>query len=704
MSKKKDIFWRAYLIYFGFVIVLLVAFIKTISLQLTDSDPTFMASSNGEKKMPTRVVKREPRRGQILDANYTPLVTSVSFYDIYMDPTVAKQDLFNKDISKLCRELARIYPQKTAHEYETYIRAARADTNRYLLIRKKVTSEERKVLQSLPIFEKGRLGGGLIDNVEIIERKLPHGELLRRTLGYVQVRADGSLLKVGIEGAFDDFLRGEPGEQVEQRISSGWKKIGPVTKEAVEGANVVTTIDKEIQEVAHAELLNQLTTQDARNGCVIVMEVKTGYVKAIVNLSKAADGQYYELYNHAIGTREVPGSTFKLASLMALLEDGKVSIHDRVQANGVYQFYGRKLEDSNHGIGYGEISIQEAFEKSSNVFSRIIFNAYKSDPDAYIRRLKQFGLADSLGIVLSGEPKPVMHEPGTANWHGTSLPWMAIGYEYLQTPLQTLALYNAVANNGTLVRPQFVKEIRRGNEVVKTYAPEIITAKICSEKTLRDVQLCLEGVVKRGTGEALQSAYFDIAGKTGTAQVLNDDQRYGEEGEKKYQASFAGYFPANDPIYSCIVVIAAPSREIYGAKVSGTVFAAIANKVYASSLQFHNPVNKGQRSADKIPVSLDGFHYDLQTVYRALRIPYKSDSDAKWVSTMATEQRVEIKRRYADKTKVPNVCGMSAKDAVYLIESTGMSTRIEGFGRVVKQSIKPGTIPQAGVVVVLTLN
>lgn len=704
MSAKKDIFWRAYLIYFGFVIILLVVLIKTISLQLTDVDPTFMSSNNGEKKMPTRVVKREPRRGQILDANYTPLVTSVSFYDIFMDPTVPDQDLFNRDISKLCKELARIYPTKSAHEYESYIRAARADTNRYLLIRKKVSSEERKVLQGLPIFEEGRLGGGLIDNVEIIERKRPHGELLKRTLGYVQVREDGSLLKVGIEGAFDEYLRGEPGEQIEQKISTGWKKIGPVTKEAVEGANVVTTIDKEIQEVAHAELLNQLTTQDARNGCVIVMEVKTGFVKAIVNLSKAADGQYYELYNHAIGTREVPGSTFKLASLMALLEDGKASIHDRVQANGVYQFYGRKLEDSNHGIGYGEISIQEAFEKSSNVFSRIVFNAYRNDPDAYIRRLKQFGLADSLGIALSGEPKPVMHEPGTANWHGTSLPWMAIGYEYLQTPMQTLALYNAVANDGTLVRPQFVKEIRRGNEVVKTFVPEIITDKICSDKTLRDVQLCLEGVVKRGTGSALQSAYFDIAGKTGTAQVLNDDQRYGDEGEKKYQASFAGYFPANDPIYSCIVVIAAPSREIYGAKVSGTVFAAIANKVYASSLQFHNPINKGRYSEDKIPVSMDGLHFDLKTIYRAMNVPFKSDTDSKWVSTMATEERVEIKRRYADKTKVPNVHGMSAKDAVYLIESTGMSTRIEGYGKVIKQSIKPGTIPQPGVVVVLTLE
>ncbi len=704
MSKRKDIYWRAYLVYFGFAIVMLVVLAKTIGLQIDHAETTFMASSDGQDKMPTRTVKRTPRRGQILDANYTPLVTSVSFYDVHMDPTVVEQSIFDAEISALSRELAKMYPNKTAHEYEVYIRDGRQRGARYLLIRKMVTSEERKRLREMPIFELGRLKGGIIDNQETIIRKLPHGELMRRTLGYVKELDNGKILKVGIEGAYDEYLRGEEGEEIEQKISNGWKKIGPVTKEAVEGANVVTTIDKEIQEVAHSELLNQLKTQEARNGCVIVMDVKTGYVKAIVNLTRGSDGEYYEMYNQAIGIKEVPGSTFKLASLMAALEDGKVTIRDKVNASGVYRFYDLKLEDSNHGYGYGEITVQEAFEKSSNVFSKIINDAYKSEPQAYIDRLKSFGLADSLGLALAGEPRPTMHEPGTGQWYGTSLPWMAIGYEFLQTPMQTLAFYNAVANNGTLVRPQFVKEIRRGNEVIKTFPPEIINPKICSDKTLKDVQECLEGVVKRGTGSALQSAYFDIAGKTGTALVLNEDQRYGENGEKKYQASFAGYFPANDPIYSCIVVISAPTHEIYGAKVSGTVFSAIANKVYASSLQYHNPVNRGQTSADRIPISLDGNRFDLLTSYRALNIPFKSDTDSKWVHTAAVEERVEVSRRSADKTKVPDVRGMSAKDAVYLIESTGMSARVEGYGRVVKQSIKPGTTPQAGVVVVLTLK
>jgi len=703
VSEKKDIFWRAYLIYFGFVVVMLVVLVKTVSIQFEDGRPVFIVATDGNEKMPTRIVKRVPRRGQILDVNYTPLVTSVSFFDIHMDPTVVNSKVFDEEISDLCRELEKLYPVKTASEYERFIRDGRTRGARYLLIKKRATNEERKKLRELPIFRLGQLKGGLIDNKETIIRKRPHGELLKRTLGYV--REDGtSDLKVGIEGAYDEFLRGVEGEEVEQKISTGWKKIGPVTKEAVPGANVVTTIDKEIQEVAHAELLRQLQNQEAKNGCVIVMDVKTGYVKAIVNLRRDGNGNYNEAYNQAIGTKEVPGSTFKLASLMALLEDNKVKLTDKVNATGTYKFYDLKLEDSNHGLGYGTITVQEAFEKSSNVFSRIVNNAYKNEPSRYIERLKGFGLADSLGIDLAGEPKPTMHAPGSKYWYGTSLPWMAIGYEFLQTPLQTLAFYNAVANNGTLVRPQFVKEIRQGNEVIKTYAPYVIKDKICSESTLKDVRACLEGVVTQGTGSALQSAFFSIAGKTGTAVVLNEDAKYGAKGERKYQASFAGYFPADDPIYSCIVVVSAPSKDIYGATVSGTVFTAIANKVYASSLQYHNPVNQGKRKSDKLPISKDGNRYDLFKSYKLLGIPFATGTSAPWVNTNSAGKKVESTKRYIGKKTVPNVVGMTAKDAVYLVEQTGMRATVKGHGKVVSQSIFPGKEVHKGVLIELTLK
>ena len=702
MTDNKDIYWRAYLIYFGFVVLMLVVVIKTFSLQFEGKSTVFTANVGSEEKMPTKSVKRLPRRGEILDINYTPLVTSVSFYDIHMDPTVVDQELFDKEINELSQELAKHFPAKTANEYRQYIRAARQAGKRYLLIRRKATIEERKLLRSFPIFKEGRLKGGLIDTDETIIRKRPHGEMLKRTLGYYRP-AEGNKgeLRVGIEGAFNEYLAGEPGEEIEQKFANGWKKTGQILRESVEGANVVTTIDKEIQEVAHAELERQLMSQGAKNGSVIVMDVKTGFVKAIVSLTKAADGNYYELYNHAIGTKEVPGSTFKLASLMAALEDKRISINDKINATGTYKFYDREMTD--HDGGYGEITIKEAFEKSSNVISKVINNAYKGDSQAFIDRLRSFGLADSLGLDLVGERKPTMYYPGHPNWSGISVPWMAVGYEVQQTPMQTLAFYNAVANNGRFMKPQFVKEIVRGGEVVKSFAPIALHEKICSQQTINTLKSCLEGVVKQGTGRALQSSLFTIAGKTGTARILNDNLEYGAKGERKYQASFVGYFPAEEPIYSCIVVISAPSQDIYGAKVSGTVFSAIANKVYASQLKYHNAINEKRARIKEAPITQDGYRTDLEKVLHTMRVPFSISEDKEWLNTHKQENKVELDGRYIGKNTVPNVKGMSAKDAVYLIEKTGMEVRLVGAGAVVAQSIEPGAKVRNGVVI-LTLK
>ena len=683
---------------------MLIVIIKTISIQFEGGQPIFMSSANGNEKIPTRTVKSKPRRGQILDANYTPLVTSISFYDIHMDPTVINENVFNEQIEELCSELSKLFPNKNPKEYELKIRKARKNKSRYVLIKKKATNEERKKLNQLPIFKLGRLKGGLIDNQEIIIRKRPHGELMKRTLGYVRESKQDTLL-VGIEGAYNHYLKGEEGEQIEQRISTGWKKIGPITKESVAGANIVTSIDKEIQEVAHTELIQQLKEQEAKNGCVIVMEVKTGYIKAIVNLSRGKDGNYYEVYNQAIGTKEVPGSTFKLASLMALLEDGKINLKTKVNAKGVYKFYKDELKDSNYGRGYGIITIKEAFEKSSNVFAEVINNAYKNEPYKFINRLKQFKINDSLGISIEGEPKPTLYEPGSKSWNGISLPWMAVGYELLQTPLQTLALYNAIANDGELVRPQFVKEIKRGNETIKIFPPEIIKKNICSKNTLEKVKSCLNGVVQKGTGSALKSAFFDIAGKTGTAVVLDENLKYGKT--KKYQASFAGYFPAKEPIYSCIVVVSAPSKDIYGATVSGTVFTAIANKVYASSLKYHKPINSKLDKKPTIPTSKAGNINDIISVCNKLNLPIKTQQNLnnKWVNPIINSNKeISFSERHTTKGKVPNVIGMTAKDALFLLENNGLIVKIKGYGSVINQSINPGTQIQHGVLIEIILG
>jgi cell division protein FtsI (penicillin-binding protein 3) len=687
MSENKDIYWRAYLVYIGFVGLMLLVLFKTVSIQLEGRSNVFASS---EERMPVRTVNKAPRRGEVLDCHYTPLVTSVSLYDIHFDTKVPDSKIFDAEVADLSNELAKMYPERTVREWNEYLRSGRERGNRYLLIRNKVTNEERKRLRKLPIFKHGRLKGGIIDTDETILRKRPHGELLKRTLGYYQ-NNDGRELRVGIEGAFHEYLAGEPGQEVEQKIATGWKKTGQIVKEAVEGADVVTSIDKEIQEVAHSELERQLKDQGAKSGCVIVMDVKTGFVKAISNLSQAKDGGYYELYNHAIGTKEVPGSTFKLASLMAALEDEKIAITDTVNAFDNYTFYGETLHEAHKG-GYGRISIQRAFEKSSNVIAQVIFRAYRNNPQDFIERLDQFGLTEPLGIDLAGEAAPVVYRPGMKNWSKISLPWMAIGYEVQQTPLQTLTFYNAVANNGTLVKPQFVQEIRRGAETVKTFDPVVIRDKICSNRTLNALRTCLKGVMKKGgTGSKLTSSLFEIAGKTGTARILNEDLRYGVKGEEKYQASFVGYFPADDPIYSCIVVIAAPSKDIYGAIVSGTVFAAIANKVYASTLRYHEAINEVGKLKKDVPVIYNGTSHDLNIVLRKLKVPHSKEQEGEWMIIARQEQRAYLKKKNIKKDRVPDLSGMTAKDAVYLIESIGMRAKVLGFGKVVKQSIIAGT-------------
>jgi cell division protein FtsI (penicillin-binding protein 3) len=700
MSEKKHIYLRAYVVYFGFVVLMLLVLFKTVSIQLEGRSNVFAST---EEKMPVRTVKKTPRRGEILDVHYTPLVTSVSFYDIHMDPTVVDQKIFDTDLGELSAGLARFYPDRSAREWETFIRTARNRGSRYLLIQKKVTNDERKRLRELPIFKLGRLKGGIIDSDETILRKRPHAELMKRTLGYYK-NEGGVELRVGIEGAFHEYLSGEPGEEIEQKFTTGWKKTGQIVKEAIEGADVVTSIDKEIQEVAHSELERQLRNQGAKNGCVIVMDVKTGFVKAIANLTQAKDGEYYELYNHAVGTKEVPGSTFKLASLMAALEDERINIDDTVSAYGEYTFYGSTLHDALKG-GYGRITIRKAFEKSSNVISQVIHRAYRNDPQAFISRLEQFGLTEALGVDIAGEPNPVIYQPGHKNWSKISLPWMAIGYEVQQTPLQTLAFYNAVANNGTLVRPQFVQEIRRGPETVKVFQPVILRNKICSDRTLGILKECLEGVMKKGgTGSKLTSSQFAIAGKTGTARILNEDLRYGNKGEERYQASFVGYFPADEPIYSCIVVVSAPSRDIYGATVSGTVFTAIANKVYASKLKYHSAINEGRPKKKQIPSALNGTHYDLKNVLQKLQVPFALSEEGEWISVKRSEKKLELTKKEYAKDKVPDLRGLSARDAVYLIESMGIQAYLIGYGKVVKQSIPPGVNAARGVVIELTLE
>ncbi|MBT5438324.1 MAG: transpeptidase family protein [Flavobacteriales bacterium] len=702
MSKNKDfLFYRAYIIYFSFVLLMILVLWMTLSIQLSDRNSLFGA---GDDRIPKKTINEEAEYGDILDKDLNPLVTTISYYDIAMDPSVVDQKVFDTEISKLSEGLSEIFKDRTPREYENLIRSKRANSKEYVLLQKQVTNDQRKQLRKLPIFELGQMKGGLIDNQETSIRKKLRG-FAGRTMGRY-TNKDGKVTAIGIEGAFHDVLAGESGKRVVQKLATGWKKTDKYEKEAVSGSDLVLTIDSDIQEVVHSELEKQLIEMDASHGCVIVMEVKTGYVRAISNLKRHPDNTFTQPYNYAIGTRTAPGSTFKLASLMAALEDGKLHLDDIVNASGKYVFKGssKPLYDSNWGNGYGEITVQEAFEKSSNVIAPTINDKYKNEPHKFIDRLKQFGITDPLGIKLMGEKTPLVSRPGTQVWSGLSIPYMAIGYEVEQVPLQTLSLYNTVANNGKMMKPLFVQEIRRSGKVVESFSPVVLKERICSQSTIDKVKKCLEGVMKTGTGSDLASVNFDIAGKTGTAKIMDESGQFLDRGQSDYQASFCGYFPAENPLYSCIVVIYKPKVNIYGAKVSGTVFAAVANKVFASNLQFHDAINEVGERSKKSPQIKSGYKSNVSSALSELGYEHEHHKSGNWINSSKSSSEIKLSNRKIDKKLMPNVKGMTAKDAVFLLESLGYVVKIKGFGQVVYQSVKEGEDVEKGRLVQLTLK
>lgn len=683
MEDNKQIMLKSYVMYILVAIAMLVVIGRVVAIQYGDVAPRPNVSVNDTiGEMPTRIDSIQPMRGRILSDDGSDLVTSIPIYQLHMDVTVVKDELW-KEVDSLAWNLAQVFPENDSREWRGLLKKARADKNKYFPIQSNVKYDVLQKVREFPILEAGQFKGGFIEEKES-KRQMPYGLLAKRTLGSSQ--REGAM-DVGLEGAFDEYLSGEYGLIAKHYISNGWKPVsGDYLKDPVPGADIVTSIDIDIQDVAENELKKQLEVQEALYGSVVLMEVETGFVKAIANLKRAGDGEYYESYNHAVGLKTDPGSTFKLATLMALLEDGKVSITDSVNAVGKYDFYGESFVDSNPW-GYGKITIQRAFEVSSNVFSKIANRAYYDNEQKFVDRLKSFGLGDKLGLDIAGEPKPTLKNVGEDGWSGITLPWMSIGYEIEITPIQTLAFYNAVANDGELVKPQFVTEVIRDGKVIKTFEKEVLNEQICSPQTIESLKLCLEGVVERGTGDGLEKNSFKIAGKTGTAKLANGALGY----TNHYQASFAGYFPADKPKYSCIVVIAGPTKQIYGAQVSGTVFASIASKVYSSSLEYHPNYNGTPIDDESLPVVKTGSAPETIIALNKMRIKHPNNVPLSgYVTPENQESSVVLTTQKIDKAKVPNVKGMPLNDAVYLLENMGMKVRATGSGKVIQQSVAAG--------------
>ena len=650
-----------------FIFALLVVF-KLSKIQFVQGEAY---RSLAEKRSIKNVII-PANRGNVYSVDGSLLATSVPKYDIRIDLVTSSERNFQSNIQALCDSIS-VFNGSSSLELQKRIREARQNKNRYFLLERNIDYSDYLRFRSYPLLNLGAFRGGLIVE-QTTKRDYPLGGIAQRSVGYERIDDNGFVTRVGIDGAFGEkYLSGIDGKRLKQSIGKGqWKPIDDFNQtEPQDGYDVYTTIDVNIQDIAHHALLEQLEKYNADHGSVVVMETKTGAIRAISNLGRNAEGKYYERLNYAVGESHEPGSTFKLMALAVALDDQKIDTTTIVDTKkGVLSFYGKKVRDSKKG-GYGKISVAEAFEVSSNTgIVSVINDAYKENPSKFIDGLYSMNLSDSLGLPIVGEGKSVIPDPRIKNnrWSGIALQWMAYGYGVSFTPLQTLTFYNAIANDGKMVKPRFIEEIRAIDKSIKTFETKVINPQICSKETVQKLQKLLQNVVKKkhGTGHGLYTDNFSMAGKTGTCQ-----KDYRNKKLLNYISTFSGYFPAENPKYSCIVVIHEPDKTVgyYGADVSGPVFKKIAQKIYTSAPVLDVIDNINQKSLS------------VEEQYQN----YFSTSE-----------------KY--KTVMPNLKGLPAMDAIAILENMGLQVKIVGQGKVKKQSINRGekVVPKTTVILELS--
>ncbi len=703
MAVRDDIVWRSGIVYFAIALLASVLLVRIVILQYVER--TKWAEMSEKYVFKTAEIPAD--RGDILAHDGRLLASSVPYYTIYMDTrsTGMSPSTWSNGIDGLAAGLARLFGNRSAAGWKAVITEARRKGDRYFLIRRRVDYETLTDLKQLPIFREGQYKGGLVAIAES-RRILPNSELAARTIGYLNLGGDGT--QVGVEGAFNDYLSGKNGISVKQRLTGGdWIDVdsrGSVRSK--DGNDVVTTLDIDLQDVASTALLNQLRKHNASHGCAVLMEVATGDIRAIANLELGKDGGYHETYNYAIGESTEPGSTFKLPVLMAALEDGVIDTGDIVDTGtGSVTFYNKVIRDTREE-GYGKITVREVFEKSSNVgTSKLITDHYKDNPKAFVNRLYAMRLNRKLDLQIKGEGTPLIRYPGDKFWSGLSLPMMSHGYEVQMTPLQILTFYNAVANDGKMMRPRFVTSIMRNGMIVKSFEPEVIINSIASRSTIRKAKKMMEGVVEHGTAMNLKNSNYKIAGKTGTAQIAKNNLGYRQGARISYQASFVGYFPAENPLYSCIVVVNAPSNGVYyGNLVAGSVFKEISDKVYATNFFRDYRPPEPEEVIAEAPETGNGYRADINEVLRDLNVRNRRTVDDEWVVTRESGDTVSLSGVKLEKGLVPDVRGMTLRDAMYLLENSGLRVRYTGRGKVIRQSPQHGARYTEGSVVSLQLN
>ena len=662
-TTKKHIINRTYIVSALILILAISIVVKLINIQFVKGD--YYIGLSEENNIKNIIIPAN--RGSVYSSGGKLLATSVPKYDIRFDALAPSDKNFNENLTKLSNSLSVFY-NKPANYYMKLLKNARDSKNRYLLIARNLGYNDQVKIKNFPLLNLGSFKGGLIIEQKT-KRDYPMGGVAQRTIGYERKDDQGNVTRPGIDGAFGSkYLQGVDGKRLSQKIGKGqWKPIEDFNQiEPQDGLDIYTTIDVKIQDVAHFALLEQLEKFKADHGSVVVMEVSTGEVKAISNLGRTSVGTYYEKLNYAVGESHEPGSTFKLMGMVAALEDKVVDTSDVIDTErGILSFYGRNVRDSKKG-GYGKISVAKAFEVSSNTaMVKLVNDNYKDNPEKFINRLYSMGLNNTLDLPILGEGIPkITHPSDKNNWDGLDLPWMAFGYGVSITPLQTLAFYNAIANDGVMLKPRFLKEVKDFDKTIEVFNKEVINPSVCSKETARKVQKMMQNVVekKHGTAHNIYSPSFSMAGKTGTCQT----EYWKESG--LYISSFAGYFPAENPKYSCIVVIHKPEKKIgyYGNVVAAPVFKKIAQKIYSDTA--------------------------IEDRLKEIEISQLESKNEIYITSDE------------DRSLMPNVTKLNLSDAIALLENLGLVVEVSGNGNKINQSVKSGSKINKNQKVILKLS
>jgi cell division protein FtsI (penicillin-binding protein 3) len=704
MNRRTELLARAYFVVTLFSILAIVIAFRVIKISIIEGDKW---RAKGSKNVQWMEVDAD--RGNIYSDDESLLATSLQFFEIRMDVTVPKNELFKKNVDSLALMLSKtIRDDKTASEWRKELYKARKNNNAYLFIARGIDTEQAEMLRKFPLFRNGRYGGGYVE-LRYGTRKKPFNQMASRTIGADRENAQ----KVGLEGYFDKFLKGPTDKRLMKKIDNThdvWVPVyDPSEFQVKKGADIVTTINVHLQDVVHSELEKQLIKSQATSGTAVLMDVKTGAIKAISNLT-LKDSVGVEVLNTAVSNASEPGSTFKLATVLALLEDSLADEETLVNVNGGAMMFSDRIMKDSEKPNKNIMTMKEAFATSSNVgIAKLANDAYNKNEAGRImfrNHLSQFGLDKVTNIEIDGEGVPKIKDPiaNKKDWYGTTIPWMAHGYETAITPLQMLNFYNAVANDGKMMKPYLVSEIRGENGVIKSIEPQVMIQNIAKPHNIAKAKKMMEAVFTDGTARALKSEHVQLAGKTGTTRVnyTNKDEY------AKYNASFCGYFPADNPEYSMIVILYEPKGAFYGAAVAAPVFKAVAEKAMAWRFEIA-PVYNTKDTTLKAPLALTipeqnvGFGDDFIKLFDFVGLNYKKKNSKQWVTVNPFDTKMIVDDKKISKTLIPDVRGMGARDAFYVLENLGLSVSVFGRGRVVRQNLLPGT-PIKGQKIEIFLN